>query len=306
MDGKIVVAGGTGFLGRNLCNRLDKGSIGYRTFSRSTGVDIYDYSTLVRTIEGADIVINCAALSGGYLYNKTDQVGIFRGNLMIGLNLLMASHEAGIKKLVNIIPNCVYPGNISIYKEEKWLAGDVHDSVRAIASPRRAIWHLAYEYKEQYGLNSIHLVLPNMYGPYDHFDPIRSHAMGALISKIVNAEISGNKAISVWGTGKAVRDWLYVEDAVEGILKAIDLYNDIDILNIGTGNGHSITSIANMIKSSVGWDGEFIYDTTKSDGASSKIMGTEKMKSILNWEPPTPIEVGIDNTVKYYREHVND
>ena len=164
--------------------------------------------------------------------------------------------------------------------------------------------------RQQYGFNSIHLILPNMYGPGDHFDPVMSHAMGALIRKVVDARF-GDALVNVWGTGKPIREWGYVEDMAEGIVLAMEEYNGGEggpsdsIMNIGCGRGYSISEIAEMIRDAVGtsWSGEFYYDTSKPDGVPAKSLVVDKMREVLNWVPPTSIEDGIRKTVQWYWEN---
>jgi GDP-L-fucose synthase len=170
--------------------------------------------------------------------------------------------------------------------------------------PRKALWVEAWAYKQARGFNSIHLVLPNLYGPGDHFDPIRSHALGALIQKVVDASRSGAETVEIWGTGRPIREWGFVSDAAEGIIRAMEKYDDIEILNIGQGKGYSVTEIAEMIRDAVGWKGEFVYDPSKPDGAPKKILDVEKMKRVLGWEPRMDIRQGIRETVAWYQEEV--
>ncbi|OQX52318.1 MAG: hypothetical protein B5M53_08980 [Candidatus Cloacimonas sp. 4484_209] len=299
---KVAVAGGFGFLGSNIVKKLE--NKGYKTvpFSRRTGVDIRIFEQIkdFLTKERPDIVINCAAHVGGIAYNSLRPVEIYEDNILIGFNLVKACHEVGISKLVNIMPNCTYPGIAEVYTEKEWWDGPMHDTVLTYGMPRKAIWVHCWAYKQKYDFNSIHLILPNLYGPSDHFDPIRSHALGALIKKIVEAKLNNEKKVVIWGTGNPIREWGYVEDAAEGIVIAMEKYNDIEVMNIGEGKGYTIKEIAYMIKDAAGWEGGFEFDTSRPDGAPKKILDISKMKSILNWEPKTDIKEGIRKTVGWY------
>ena len=302
---KVAVAGGFGFLGSNVVKKLQEKGHKAIPFSRRTGIDIRQYEKICGFLkdERPDVVINCAAHVGGIAYNRLKPVEIYEDNILIGFNVVKACYETGVEKLVNIMPNCTYPGVAEIYTESEWWDGPMHDTVLTYGMPRKAIWVQCWAYKQKYGFNSIHLVLPNLYGPGDHFDPIRSHALGALIKKIVDAKINNEKKVIIWGTGNPIREWGYVEDAAEGIVIAMDKYNDIEIMNIGEGRGYTIKEIAYMIREAVSWDGEFEFDTSRPDGAPKKILDVTKMKSILGWEPKTDIGEGIRKTVKWYMEN---
>ena len=237
---------------------------------------------------------------GGIAYNALRPVDIYEDNLVMGYNLMKAAHEARVAKLVNILPNCTYPGVAEIYRENEWWNGPMHETVLTYGMPRKAVWVHALAMKMEKQFNSIHLVLANLYGPRDHFDPIRSHALGALVRKILDARLLGAKTVEIWGTGAPVREWMYVEDAAEGIFQSMERYEDIEIMNIGTGVGYTITETANAIRSAASWQGEFTYDTSKPDGAPRKILDVTKMRSLLKWTPPTGFGQGIERTVKWY------
>ena len=302
MNEKIAVAGGLGFLGKSIVKQGE--SRGYKVipFSRRTGVDIRQFETISKYLNEVrpDIVINSAAHVGGISYNALEPVEIYEDNLMIGFNLLKASHAAGIKKFVNIMPNCTFPGVADVYSEPAWWDGPMHQTVLTYGMPRKALWVHAWALQQKFGFKSIHLVLPNLYGPADHFDPVRSHALGALIKKIVDAKREGKRRVEIWGTGSPIREWGYVDDAADGILRAVEKYDDIEIMNIGQGKGYTIKEIAYMIRQAVGWEGDFLLDTSKPDGAPKKVLDVSKMKSVLGWGPPTDILTGIQRTVDWY------
>ena len=302
MSDRTAVAGGFGFLGKSIVKQGE--SRGYKVipFSRRTGVDIRQFETISKYLNEVrpDIVINSAAHVGGISYNALEPVEIYEDNLMIGFNLLKASHAAGIKKFVNIMPNCTFPGIADVYSESAWWDGPMHETVLTYGMPRKALWVHAWALQQKFGFKSIHLVLPNLYGPADHFDPVRSHALGALIKKIVDAKREGKRRVEIWGTGSPIREWGYVDDAADGILRAAEKYDDIEIMNIGQGKGYTIKEIAYFIRQAVGWEGDLLFDTSKPDGAPKKVLDVSKMKSVLDWEPPTDILTGIQRAVDWY------
>lgn len=298
----IAVAGGFGFLGSQVVNKLQEKGYEVLPFSRRSGVDIRKPVQIRRFLRenSPEMVINCAAHVGGIAYNDLVPTEIYEDNLIIGFNLVRACYRNGVAKLINIMPNCTYPGIADVYRESEWWNGAMHDTVLTYGMPRKAVWVHCWAYRMKYHFNSIHIVLPNLYGPGDHFDPVRSHALGALIKKIVEAKLNNSPTVDIWGTGSPVREWGYVEDAAEGIIIAMEKYDDIEIINLGEGRGYTIKDITEMIKEAVGWKGEFVFDPSRPDGAPRKILDVSKMKEKLLWEPKTRIKEGISKTVAWY------
>lgn len=300
---KIAVGGGFGFLGSNIVSKLKEKGYEAIPFSRRSGVDIRIFEQISEFLAKTkpEIVINCAAHVGGIAYNALAPVEIYEDNLLIGFNLVKACYSSDVRKLVNVMPNCTYPGVAETYQEDEWWDGEMHETVLTYGMPRKVIWVHCWAYKMKYGFNSIHIVLPNLYGPGDHFDPIRSHALGALIKKIVDAKLNDSPTVEIWGTGNPIREWGYVEDAAEGIIIAMEKYNDIEILNMGEGKGYTIREIAQTIKEAISWEGEFVFDASRPDGAPKKILNVDKMRRVLDWEPKTSIKEGIRKAVEWYK-----
>lgn len=300
---RIVVAGGTGFLGQPLSEALRRRGHEVSVCSRRTGVDIRDFEQIDRFLRDTkpDVVVNAAAHVGGIAYNAQCPVAIYEDNLLIGFNLVRAVAER-TAKFVNIMPNCTYPGVAEVYSEPGWWDGPMDETVLTYGMPRKALWVQTWAYAQEGRLSSIHLVLPNLYGPRDHFDPVRSHALGALIRKIVDAHLGGSNVVTIWGTGRPVREWMFVEDAAEGIAEAVETYNSIEILNLGWGRGWTIREIAERIRSAVGWRGEFVYDTSRPDGAPKKVLDVSRMHATLKWRPQVDLDEGIRRTVAWYRD----
>ena len=256
---KVLVTGGTGFLGAHVVSSFKKLD-GYDVFScsRKEGIDLRNYkefSNFVRKIK-PKILIHCAAHVGGIAYDEMYPIEIFEDNLMIGVNTVKTVAENNIKYFINVMPNCTYPAKYDKYSEENWWNGEMHPSIVVYGFPRKMMEVACFAYLKKYDFKIVHLIFPNLYGPGDHFDPVRSHTLGALISKIVTAKKNDKKTVEIWGTGKPVREWLYVKDAVEGILLVLENINKIDnndILNIGTNKGVSIANLAQIIKDSTGF-----------------------------------------------------
>lgn len=301
---KVIVLGGTGFLGASVVEAFRRAGHDVEPCSRRTGIDARQEDLLTQYMERVcpELVVNCAAHVGGIAYNEKCPVAIYEDNLLLGFAILRAAHRAGVRKLINIMPNCTYPGEMELYSESRWWDGPMHPTVLTYGMPRKAIWVQAWAYQKEYGFQSIHLVLPNLYGPRDHFDPIRSHALGALISKVMEAQRNGLDVVEVWGSGHPVREWMYVEDAADGILRATERYNDLEVLNVGTGTGCSIAELAIMIGELAGWKGKFVFNTSRPDGAPRKILDVAKMRRALDgWCPAIGLRDGIARTIEWYR-----
>jgi GDP-L-fucose synthase len=205
-----------------------------------------------------------------------------------------------VKRLINPISNCAYPGKATVFKENDFWDGPLHDSVLAYGMVRKITQVGAAAYKSQYGLDTINLILSNMYGPDDHFEEERSHALGALVMKMVEAKREKKDSVLVWGTGKPIREWLYVDDGAEAMIRACDIPPYDDIINIGITKGISISEMAEIIQRIVGYKGKLIFDATKPDGAPYKTVDGTRGKEILGWQPETKFEDGVQSTIDWY------
>jgi GDP-L-fucose synthase len=304
---KIFVAGGTGFVGKRIVERLARDGYNFVSASLSTGVDFRDKSQTENYFkkEKPEAVINCAAYVGGIRFNAEHEGEIYYNNTLINLNLQECVRKFGVKKYIDPIANCSYPDVVGKdFKESEWWDGPLHPSVMVYGFTKKATWVNAYAYKRQYGMDSVVFLVPNIYGPGDHFDEVRSHAMGALIMKMVQAKENKIPQVTVWGTGRPVREWLYVDDCVEAFIRALDVDTGIEPVNIGQGVGLSIKELAEKIKAAVGYDGQLFFDISKPDGAPYKIMNVERMKSIFHWAPSTSLDEGIKKTVDWYYENI--
>lgn len=303
---KILVLGSTGFVGRWVVKKIGQ----LRTdavvaeSSLSLGIDLRDKAQTFDLFGSmkADIVINCSAFVGGIQYGYIHPAEIYFNNMQMLLNIFEACKEFKIKRLIQPISNCAYPAGESFFKEENFWNGPLHESVLVYGMTRKMMWVGAWAYAKQHELDTVSLILSNMYGPGDHFDEVRSHALGAMIKKIVDAKENNKKKVVIWGSGTPVREWLYVEDGAEALVRGIDTEPHIDIINVGVGEGISVKSLANLIKETVGWEGDFVYDISKSDGAPFKTVDGSNGERLLSWKPGTDLKEGIRKTVAYYLE----
>jgi len=303
----VCVTGGQGFLGSRVMEKLRRLDAKAVSCSRSTGCDLRDLHQALRFLERhrPEVVFNCASNQGGIAYQGIAPGRIYFDNLLMGANTMEAARLQGVEKYVNIVAGCAYPGvpRDGTLRENEFDAGPMHSSVDGYGSTKRAAVAQAKAYRRQYGFSAISLILINLYGPGEHFHPDRSHALAALLRRFHDSKRQGLKEVSVWGSGEAVREWLYVDDAVEGILRAAESYDEPTPLNIAVGAGQSISELASIIAEIVGYEGEIVYDHSKPDGALLKTADIGKMKRVLDWAPPTPLRDGIRLTLDWFVKH---
>lgn len=304
---KIVITGGNGFFGSHIADLLKIVDCKILIPKTKDGIDFRRYKDCISYLSKTkpDIVINCAANQGGIAYHIDKQADLFLDNMLMGMFIMQASQQVGVKKLVNIVAGCSYPGYVESEEmnEDQYWNGELHESIFSFGFPRKATTVYGLALKKQFNFNSIHLIMANMFGPGEHFNPDQSKALAGLLKKIYEAKKNNLLTVEVWGTGKPTRDWLYVKDGAEAILRATTVYNDIEPLNIATGVGISVAKLAETIKKVVGYKGKLVYNTKKPDGALHKTFGIKKMKSVLKWVPSTPIEKGIKATVEWFSKN---
>ncbi len=300
-DKKVAVPGGGGFLGSRIAKRLKDFRAEVFVPRTSEGIDFRkenicrDYLQKIKP----EIVVNCAAFQGGIGFHKGREAELFMYNVKMGLFLLETSQEVGVKKFINVVAGCSYPGygDHDELKEENYWDGQIHESIFSYGFARKASVAYGMALKRQYGFNSINLILANMYGPGEHFNYEQSKALAGLLRRIYEAKKRGVSQVEIWGTGKPIRDWLYVEDGAEGILRAGAAYEDIEPLNIASGVGISIKDLAELVKKIVGYKGELVFNASKPDGALKKTFNVAKMKEKLNWLPNISLADGIRETL---------
>lgn len=304
---KIFIPGGTGFLGKHILEKLKASGTPYVSSSLSQGVDFRNLEQTERIFKEnkIDAVINCAAYVGGISWGYSRPAEIFFNNILISTYLIELAHRHNIRRFVNPISNCSYPGHInSEFKEENWWDGELHESVLTYGFVRKASWVQTWGYYKQYGMEFVNLILPNMYGPGDHFEENRSHALGALIKKIADARREDRPEVIVWGTGSPIREWLFVEDAADVLIASVSAAPSVAPINIGVNKGISIRDLVYLIKEAVGYKGRIVFDITKPNGAPFKTMNNTKMiKHFMGWVPPTGLVEGIEKTVKWYNKN---
>lgn len=303
----ILVTGATGFLGKRVCHLLRQRGVAFERTSLSLGCDLRDADAtraLFQRVQPKQ-VINCAAFVGGIQFGYKHSAELFHNNLLMTLNLLEASNKYGVKRLVNPISNCAYPAQATLFKEDELWDGPLHESVLVYGFVRKAAWVGSWAYQRQYELDVLNLILSNMYGPEDHFEEERSHALGALIMKMVRAKQQRLPEVVVWGSGKPVREWLHVDDGAEALVRGLDAAPTVEPVNIGVASGISILEMAQMIQNLVGYDGRLVLDESKPDGAPYKTVDGSRGAALLGWAPTRNFEQGVKQTIDWYLKNGN-
>jgi GDP-L-fucose synthase len=306
-DKRVTVTGGAGFLGQHLVKRLE--SYGAKVFvprQRDYNLTALDACTKCLLEHPCDVLFHSAAYYGGIGINQSEPAKLYYSNLVMGANLMEAARLTKVGKVVNIGTACSYPGYIEgDLKEDDLWAGPCHASVVNYGLTKKMLAVQGLAYQRQYGLNSIHLILTNLYGPGDSYNPDRSHVVAALIRKWVEADIANAPSIEVWGTGKPIREFIYVEDCADAIVLAAEKYNDAAVpMNIGTGIGTSIRELVETINAVTGYKGKLDWNADKPDGALKKVLDVTRMKQALDgWVPPTDLKSGLSKTIAWYRSH---
>jgi GDP-L-fucose synthase len=299
---KVVVTGGSGFLGSHVVEILQAQGANVHVPRRREHNFIHLSDGLRCFAEQQpEIVIHGAAYYGGIWINQMHPGRIYYENLVMGANVIEACRLSGVQKFVAIGTACSYPGYLEgeLNEDDLW-NGPVHESVRNYGPVKKMMAVQCWAYKKQYGFNGIHLILTNLYGPKDTFNPDRSHVAAALIRKFVEARQKHQSSVEVWGSGRPIREFLYVNDAAEAIVRAAEAYNEVEPLNIGTGIGTSIRELAETIREVSGFEGELAWNAEKPDGQMKKILDVRRMKKALGWEPPTSLREGLQQTIQWY------
>ena len=250
-----------------------------------------------------DIIFNMASHGGSLHYVKEFAGDVFFDNVQMGLNLYQAVKEfSPNSKIINPFSNCSYPGSSDVQVEENWLDGDVHPSIFSFGNSKRSIYYLSKCFYEQYGIKSINMLFANTYGPGDSTDPNHTHALNGMVIRMLQAKKNGDKEFVVWGTGNPIREWTYVDDFIKALVYAMNIEHMEYPINVGQGKGYSIKESALLIKEGIGYDGNIVFDTSKTDGDPVKVMSesnfVEKFPDFRFYNH----REGIKNTVDYYEE----
>lgn len=308
-DAKIYVAGGqSGLVGTAIVRNLKtKGYTNIITRTR-TELDLLDANAVEQFFkeEKPEYVFLAAAKVGGILANKTQKAEFIYDNLQVQNNVIHNAWKYKTKKLVFLGSSCIYPKLApQPIKEEYFMTGPLEETNDAYAVAKIAGIKMCQSYHEQYGSNFVSVMPTNLYGPNDNFDLQSSHVLPALIRKFYEAKVSNEPFVTNWGTGKAQREFLHVDDMADATVFLMENYDSPEIINIGTGRDLTIKELAELIKDIVGFAGEIKWDSTKPDGTPKKQLDVTKLFS-LGWKPKYELREGIEKTYKWFLEHNNN
>lgn len=300
---RITVTGGAGFLGTHVVEKLRKIGCQNIFVPRSKDYDLVDNEMVKRLYQDSkpDVVIHLAGIVGGIGANRENPGKFFYDNLMMGVQTMEQGRLFGVEKFVAIGTICAYPKFTPVpFKEEDLWNGYPEETNAPYGLAKKMTLLEAQTYRQQYGFNAIYVLLVNLYGPGDNFNLESSHVIPALIRKTLNAKDEGEKHITVWGTGKATREFLYVEDAAEGIVLATEKYNKSDPVNIGAGFEISIKSLVELICELTGFDGGIEWDASKPDGQPRRCLDTNRAEREFGFKAQTDFREGLKKTIEWY------
>jgi GDP-L-fucose synthase len=303
---RVVVTGGAGFLGKNLQARLREAGVRPENLLVPT-IEQYDltrepdvqrmYADMKPTV-----VIHLAAEVGGIGANRENPGRFFYSNMAMGLHLIEHARRVGLKKFVQVGTICAYPKFTPVpFKEENLWDGYPEETNAPYGIAKKALLVMLQAYRQQYGLNGIYLLPVNLYGPGDNFNPASSHVIPALIRKFCQAKLQGDKQVVVWGTGKASREFLYVEDCAAGIMLATRDYDGAEPVNLGAGFEITIKDLAEKIRRLAGYDGELAWDASKPDGQPRRCLDVTRARERFGFQARMAFDEGLRRTIEWWR-----
>ncbi|MBD2183168.1 GDP-L-fucose synthase [Planktothrix sp. FACHB-1355] len=305
-DKRILVTGGAGFLGRQVVKQLcdagaDRDKI---TIPRSREFDLRSMDVCQKLSQNQDVIVHLAAHVGGIGLNREKPGELFYDNLMMGVQLIHAAYQAGVEKFVCVGTICAYPKFTPVpFKEDDLWEGYPEETNAPYGVAKKALLVQLQSYRQQYGFNGVYLLPVNLYGPEDNFDPRSSHVIPALIRKVHEAQVRGDKHLPVWGDGSPSREFLYVDDAARGIAMATQSYDEADPVNLGTNYEITIKDLVELICDLMGFQGEIVWETDKPNGQPRRCLDTERAKEKFGFVAQVEFKEGLKNTIDWYRQH---
>ncbi len=303
---RITVTGGKGFLGKHLSKKLQDNGYHKIAVADLPEYNLVNLGDVQRMYEDTkpDIVIHLAAKVGGIGFNQENPASLFYDNIMMGVQLIHEGNLRKIDKFVALGTICAYPKFTPVpFQENDLWNGYPEETNAPYGLAKKMMLVQSQAYRQQYGFNSIFVLPVNLYGPGDNFDPRSSHVIPALIKKCVDAITFEEREIIVWGTGKATREFFYVEDAAEAIILAMEKYNKSDPVNIGAGFEISIRDLVGLIIELTGFQGKVIWDETKPDGQPRRMLDTARAYHEFGFKAQTDFRAGLAKTIEWYRSH---
>jgi len=300
---KILVTGGAGFLGSFIVEKLIQKGVPKENIivPRSKDYDLRKLEDCKKVLQGVDVVIHLAAKVGGIGFNKEHPGELFYDNLMMGAQLIEEGRKAGIEKFVAVGTICAYPKfTPTPFKEKDLWIGYPEETNAPYGLAKKMMLVQCQAYRQEYGFNSIYLLPVNLYGPRDNFDPNSSHVIPALIKKVIEAKEKNAPSVEVWGTGKATREFLYVEDAADAIIAATEKYDGNEPVNIGSGMEISIKNLVAKIAKIAKYKGKIVWNTSKPDGQPRRRLDVTRAKKEFGFKAKTKFDQGLKETIAWY------
>jgi GDP-L-fucose synthase len=304
---RILVTGGGGFLGSRVVAQLRARGCSAISVPRQAQYNLTDIDNVRRLYAETrpEIVLHLAAVVGGIGANRANPGRFFYDNLIMGVQLMEEARLRGVEKFVAVGTVCSYPKHTPVpFKEDELWNGYPEETNAPYGLAKKMLLVQSQAYRQQYGFNSIFLLPVNLYGPGDNFDPRSSHVIPALIRKCCDAAREKRDEISVWGSGRATREFLFVDDCAEGIVLATERYDSSDPVNIGVGQEISIADLAQLIAELSGFRGRLVWDTSQPDGQPRRCLDTERAKQLFGFRAKTGFREGLQATVAWYRSQL--
>ncbi len=302
-DRRVMVTGGAGFLGSHVVARLREAGATAIFVPRSADYDLRTADGVARALADGrpDLLIHLAAVVGGIGANRENPGRFFYENAIMGIQLMEQARLAGVDKFVQVGTVCSYPKltPVPFHEDDLW-AGYPEETNAPYGLAKKMLLVQAQAYRAQYGFNAVYLILVNLYGPGDNFDPASSHVIPALIKKCVDARDLKSGHIDVWGTGSASREFLYVDDAAEGIVRAAERYEGPEPVNLGAGHEITIRELVALIAELTDFHGEVRWDPAKPDGQPRRVLDTRRAQAAFGFRATTALELGLRHTIVWY------
>jgi len=300
-DKKVLITGGKGFLGTHLIERLKTFNPKLIRIADKDKYDLREYKDCLKATKDIDVVIHLAAKVGGIGFNREFPADLFDDNILMGTFMMKAARINKVKKYLALGTICAYPKFTPVpFKEENLWMGYPEETNAPYGLAKKMQLVQANAYRDQYMFNAIFILPVNLYGPGDNFKEESSHVIPALIKKFVEAKEKNKKEVVVWGTGKPTREFLYVKDAAEGILKACEKYDKVDPVNLGAGFEISIKDLADLIKKLTGFKGKIVWDKSKPDGQPRRKLNTDMAKKEFGFVATTDFPQGLKESINWY------
>ena len=301
---RVCVTGGAGFFGSYVVEKLEQLGAAEIFVPRIEQYDLVNLDDIRRMLRDGDpsLIIHLAALVGGIGANRARPADFFYINLMMGVQLMHEAWKYGVDKFVAVGTICAYPKYTPVpFKEENLWNGYPEETNAPYGLAKKMLLVQAQAYRQQYDFNAVFPLPVNLYGPRDNFDLETSHVIPALIRKYIEAKEQGKSQVVLWGDGTPTREFLYVEDAVDGLLLAAEHYNSSEPVNLGSGNEISIKDLAEMIAYLTGFEGELVWDTTKPNGQPRRALDVNRAKQLFGFHAETSLKEGLKRTIEWYQ-----